>query len=124
MAQKLTHLLREVDAFFMAESKVHENFERLARRLSEFDIDFVLADGLAVGMRGHLRVTVDVDILTTEEGLSRFKDRWLGRGYVEKFSGSKGVKDAETGVSIEYAQGKIDLGTLKRLLKAYKEASS
>ena len=69
-------------------------------------------------------MTVDVDILTTEEGLSRFKDRWLGRGYVEKFSGSKGVKDAETGVSIEYAQGKIDLGTLKRLLKAYKEASS
>ena len=31
----------------MAESKVHETFEWLARRLSELDIDFVLADGLA-----------------------------------------------------------------------------
>ena len=102
MAQNLTHLLREVDAFFMAESKVHETFERLARRLSELDIDFVLVGGLAVGMRGHLRVTVDVDILTTKVGLSRFKDRWLGRGYVEKFSGSKGVKDTETGVDIDF----------------------
>jgi hypothetical protein len=102
MAQNLTDLLREVDAFFMGESKVHETFERLARRLSELDIDFALAGGLAVGVRGHLRVTVDVDILTTKEGLSRFKDRWLGRGYVEKLSGSKGVKDVETGVSIDF----------------------
>ena len=74
----MTHLLREVVQFFIAESKVHETFERLARRLAELDIDFVLAGGLAVGMRGHLRVTVDVEILTTKEGLSRFKDRWLG----------------------------------------------
>ncbi len=102
MVQNLMDLLREVDAFFMAESKVHKTFEQLARRLSELDIDFALAGGLAVGVRGHLRVTVDVDILMTKEGLSRFKDRWLGRGYVEKFSGSKGVKDVETGVSIDF----------------------
>ena len=102
MPQNLTDLLREVDAFFMAESKVHKTFERLAHRLSELDIDFALAGGLAVGVRGHLRVTVDVNILTTKEGLSRFKERWLGRGYVEKFSGSKGVKDAETGVAIDF----------------------
>lgn len=102
MAQNLADLFREVDAFFMAQSKVHETFERLARRLTELDIDFALAGGLAVGVRGHLRVTVDVDILTTKEGLHRFKDRWLGRGYVEKYSGSKGVRDAETGVSIDF----------------------
>ncbi len=102
MAQNLMDLLREVDLFFMAESKVHKTFEQLARRLRELDIDFALAGGLAVGVRGHLRVTVDVDILTTKEGLSRFKDHWLGRGYVEKFSGSKGVKDVETGVSIDF----------------------
>jgi hypothetical protein len=102
MAQNLPELLREVDAFFMAESKVHETFERLARRLSDLDVDFALAGGLAVGVRGHLRVTVDVDILTTKEGLTRFKDRWLGRGYVEKFAGSKGLRDAETGVSIDF----------------------
>jgi hypothetical protein len=102
MEQNLVDLLREVDAFIMAESRVHKTFEQLARRLSELDIDFALAGGLAVGVRGHLRVTVDVDILTTKEGLSRFKDRWLGRGYVEKFPGSKGVRDVETGVSIDF----------------------
>ncbi len=65
-------------------------------------MDFALAGGLAVGLRGHLRLTVDVDILITAEGLARFKDRWLGLGYVEKFRGSKGVKDTETKVSIDF----------------------
>jgi hypothetical protein len=70
--------------------------------MSEAGVDFALAGGLAVGARGHLRVTQDIDILLTEEGLRRFKDRWLGRGYVEKFQGSRGVKDTETGVPIDF----------------------
>ncbi len=102
MDRALTRLLREVDGFFMGESKVHKTLERLARRLEEAGVEFALAGGLAVGLRGHLRVTIDIDILITEDGLRRFKERWLGRGYVEKFAGSKGVKDAETGVPIDF----------------------
>ena len=102
MAHELSTLLREVDAFFMAESKVHKTFEQLATRLDDLGIPYALAGGLAVGVRGHLRVTVDVDILTTKDGLARFKEHWLGRGYVEKFPGSKGVRDTETGVSVDF----------------------
>jgi hypothetical protein len=46
-------------------------------------------------------VTVDVDVLLTPEGLARFRERHLGRGYVEKFPGSRGVRDAEYDVDID-----------------------
>ena len=102
MAEELTHLLQEVDDFLMGESKIHRTLTRIARYLDELEVDFALAGGLAVGIRGHLRVTVDVDLLITAEGLERFKKRWLGRGYVEKFQGSRGVKDADTGVGVDF----------------------
>ena len=54
------------------------------------------------GKHGYLRVTVDVDLLVTAEGLTRFKQHWLGRGFVEKFPGSTGVREAETGVAIDF----------------------
>jgi hypothetical protein len=92
----------EVDAFLMGEAKVQETLRRLARRLEELEVEFALVGGLAVAVRGHLRLTVDVDVLITADGLARFKQTWLGRGYVEKFAGSRGVKDAETGVAIDF----------------------
>lgn len=95
-------MLREVDDFLIGESKVHQTLSRIARQLDELGIDFALAGGLAVGLKGHLRVTVDVDILITAEGLKRFKEHWLGRGYVEKFRGSKGVRDTESGVPVDF----------------------
>ena len=95
-------MLREVDDFFMGVSWVHLTLRAIARRLDELGVEFALAGGLAVGERGHLRVTVDVDLLVTAEGLARFKEEWLGRAYVEKFAGSRGVRDAETGVAIGF----------------------
>jgi hypothetical protein len=95
-------MLREVDAFLMGESKVQATLSRIARCLDDLGIDFALAGGLAVGARGHLRLTVDVDILITADGLARFKARWLGRGYVERSPGSRSVRDTETGVSIDF----------------------
>jgi hypothetical protein len=51
---------------------------------------------------GYRRVTVDIDVLITAEGLARFKELWLGRGYVERFTGSRGVRDTEYGVPIDF----------------------
>jgi hypothetical protein len=99
---RLGSTLTEVDAFLMGEAKVQETLRRLARRLEELEVEFALVGGLAVAVRGHLRLTVDVDLLVTADGLARFKQAWLGRGYVEKFAGSRGVKDAETGVAIDF----------------------
>ncbi len=102
MESGLAGVLREVDLFLMGESKVQRTLERLSRLLDELKIDFALAGGLAVGVRGHLRVTVDVDVIVTAEGLARFKSAWPSRGYVEKHPGSRGVRDTETGVPIDF----------------------
>jgi hypothetical protein len=95
-------MLREADEFLMGQSKLHKSLDRLVRRLEEAGVDFALAGGLAVGTQGHLRITVDIDILVTADGLRRFKEMWLGRGYVERFAGSKGVKDTDTEVPIDF----------------------
>jgi hypothetical protein len=47
-------------------------------------------------------VTVGVDILISKQGLKFFKDEWLGNGFVEKFPGSQGLRDTETGVPIDF----------------------
>src|SRR5262249_39909909 len=51
---------------------------------------------------GYRRVTVDVDVLLTREGLTAFKQRHLGkRGYVERSPGSKKLRDTELNVNID-----------------------
>jgi hypothetical protein len=86
----------------MGASKVQDTVDRIAKRLKALNVDFALAGGLAVGVRGHLRLTVDVDLLITSEGLAKFKAACLGRGFVEKFPGSRSVRDTDTGVSIDF----------------------
>jgi hypothetical protein len=44
---------------------------------------------------------MDVNLLLSADGLKNFKDRHLGRGYVERFPGSKGLRDVENGVAID-----------------------
>jgi hypothetical protein len=71
VANRLTDLVREVDDFLMGESKVQATLTRTARCLDELGIDFSLADGPAVGVPGYVRVTVDVDLLVTADGLAQ-----------------------------------------------------
>ncbi len=49
---------------------------------------------MALNEYGYQRTTADVDVLLTADGLARFKARVLGRGYVEKFPGSRGARVA------------------------------
>ena len=56
---------------------------------------------MALNEFGYERITVDVDVLLTPDGLSAFKAANLGRGYVEKFPGSRGMRDTENGVDID-----------------------
>ena len=102
MHREIDSVVQELDAFLTGQSAVHRTLEHLAARLTELQIDFALAGGLAVGIRGHVRLTVDVDVLITANGLAAFKAHWLGRGYVEKFTGARGVRDTETGVQIDF----------------------
>jgi hypothetical protein len=69
--------------------------------LADKNIPYAIIGGMALNEWGYRRVTVDVDVLLAPEGLRRLKTEVLGRGYVEKFPGSRGLRDVETGVDID-----------------------
>jgi hypothetical protein len=87
--------------YLMGTADVQLAARRIAEALSEMGIPYAICGGLAVTAYGHLRVTVDVDLLLTPEGLRRFKERWLGAGWVERFPGSKGMRDTVCDVKID-----------------------
>ncbi len=97
----LSDVLRRAGEFFMGGSPIHAAAERIAAALTDMDIPFAIAGALAANAHGHVRTTEDVDLLLTREGLARFKKEWLGRGWVEQFPGSKGVRDAVHNVNID-----------------------
>lgn len=85
----------------MGKSRVHDALEALATRLDALDIPYAIVGAMALNAYGYLRATVDVDVLLTREGLERFRGAALGRDYVEKFPGSRGLRDAAHGVDID-----------------------
>ncbi len=102
IAANLDAALRTATRFFMGQADVQQAAQRIAAALADEGIPYAIAGGLAVAAHGHLRVTVDVDVLVTGDGLRAFKERWLGRGWVEKFAGSKGVRDAALDVKVDF----------------------
>lgn len=88
--------------FFMGEADVHEAMERLARKLDELSIPYAVIGAMALNEWGYRRVTVDVDVLLTAEGLRRLKERVLGRGYVERVPGGRGLRDTAAGVDVDF----------------------
>jgi len=85
----------------MGEADVQRALEKLTRCLEEQRIPYAIVGALALGEHGYRRATVDIDVLVTREGLARFKERFLGHGYVERFAGSRGMSDTEHGVPID-----------------------
>ena len=87
--------------FFMGEADVQRALERLARVLDDKGIPYAIVGGLALNEWGYRRVTVDVDVLLTPDGLRALKAEVLGLGYVEKSPGSRRLRDTESGVDID-----------------------
>lgn len=85
----------------MGQADVQKALEKLVHALDEAGIPYAIVGAMALNEFGYQRTTADVDVLLTPEGLSAFKARALGRGYVEKFAGSRGIRDVEHGVDID-----------------------
>ena len=92
----------EGDRHFQRESRSSETLRRIARRLDDLGIAYAVAGGMALFAHGFRRLTEDVDILVTREGLKTIHERLEGLGYVPPFTGSKNLRDTESGVRIEF----------------------
>ena len=87
--------------FFLGNAEVQYALQKLTGVLDAAGIPYAIAGAMALNHHGYRRVTVDVNVLLTRDGLDRLKQAVLGRGYVEKFPGSKGLRDTEHCVTID-----------------------
>jgi hypothetical protein len=94
--------LSEGSRFFEEKSAVQDSLRRIAKRLDDLGIPYAVAGGMALYRHGFRRFTEDVDLLVTRDGLKTIHERLEGLGYVPPFSGSKQLRDVETGVRIEF----------------------
>ena len=101
MQHTLLDIAKRTDAFFMEVSPIHETMRRLNATFAEMNIPFAIAGAMAANAHGHKRTTADVDVLLRREDLERFKQQWLGRGWMETFEGSRGFRDATNNVKID-----------------------
>lgn len=86
----------------MGEASVQQAMLELTKALRDDGIPHAIVGAMALNEYGYQRVTVDVDVLLSRDGLARFKQKHLGRGYVEKFPGSRGIRDTRHGVNIDF----------------------
>lgn len=92
----------EASEFLQGKGTVHQTLRRIAARLRELGIPYAVVGGLSLFAHGFRRFTEDVDVLVTAEGLRRIHDELAGRGYRPPFAGSKNLRDAESGVKVEF----------------------
>lgn len=95
-------VLREASEFFMERGSLVEALRGLTQRLDEASIPYALIGAIALSFYGLARMTLDVDVLLSPEGLEKFKALYLGRGYVPAFPGAnKTFRAADSGVRID-----------------------
>src|SRR5574340_1379603 len=99
---QLDWALEEASMFFDQKGAVHRTLRTIAKRLEELGIPYAVAGGMALFSHGLRRFTEDVDILVTREGLERAHRELKGLGYVSVHEGSRNLRDADSGVRIEF----------------------
>lgn len=102
MARDSTWALCEGSKFFEGGGAVQFTLRKIAARLRDLGIPFAAVGGIALFHHGLRRFTIDVDLLVTREGLKELHSSLVPQGYVPRFTGSKNLRDVETGVSIKF----------------------
>lgn len=87
---------------FEGKSAVYGTLEKITKRLKELNVPYAVAGGMALFFHGLRRFTEDVDIIIRREDLPLLHHKLEGLGYIPVFSGSKNLRDAESGVRIEF----------------------
>jgi hypothetical protein len=97
-----TPAVQGASQFFMHNDPVFVTLRELARRLGELGIPYAIAGGMALVAHGYRRTTEDVDVLVSPAGLAQVQEKLTGLGYRPLFAGSKNLRDAATGVRVEF----------------------
>lgn len=94
--------MSEGSRHFEEDSSVQKTLRKITRRLQELEIPYSVAGGMALFAHGLRRFTEDVDLIVNAEGLKALHRELAGAGFRPPFPGSRNLRDAETGVRIEF----------------------
>lgn len=85
----------------MGDSEVQKALYKLTGILESEGIPYAIIGALALNEYGHRRATVDVDLILREDDLGRFKEKYLGKGYVERVVGTGKLTDTDYNVKVD-----------------------
>jgi hypothetical protein len=94
--------LIEGSRHFEENSAVFKSLRNITSRLNTLGISYAVVGGMALFRHGLRRFTEDVDLLVTKGDLKLIHEKLEGLGYVTPFPNSKNLRDAESGVRIEF----------------------
>lgn len=111
LRQSFTFAVQESGAYYSGGGALHETLHRLVERLDASGIPYAVIGAFALGAHGYVRMTADLDLVMTAEGLRRFTEEWVGRDYRPAFAGAvrmfrvfRVFRDVETNVRIDIVE--------------------
>jgi len=88
--------------FFMGEGILNETLRRVTKDLENHQIDYSVIGAVALNQHGYRRFTEDIDLLMTKEGLEKFRDELIGKGYRPAFKGATKIfRTTQENVTVE-----------------------
>jgi hypothetical protein len=98
----VSELYGEALRYFMGQGSLNDALARLAADLKEHGIDYVVIGALALFAHGYPRLTEDIDLVFTTEGLNKFHEQLIGLGYAPAFPGArKRLRSTRDGIRID-----------------------
>src|SRR5215470_1964568 len=75
--------------FFEGKGMLNETLRQLAEDLKKNGIEYNVIDATALNQHGYQRFTTDIDLLLSKDGLEKFHELMVGRGYRPAFEGAR-----------------------------------
>lgn len=94
--------LREAEELYGSSGRLRQTYAHLAKRLSDLGIRWALMGGYALILHGVRRFTEDIDVLVTADDLKSLREHLVGSGYAAIRGAQRALRDAETGVRIDF----------------------
>lgn len=89
-------------AFFRGHGMLNNTLRRVVADLERTGIAYAVIGAVALNQHGYRRFTEDIDLLLTKDGLHKFQDELVGKGYLPAFPGAtKMFKTSQENVRVE-----------------------
>jgi hypothetical protein len=86
----------------MGQGTLNRSLAHLAADLNEHEIEYLVIGAAALLAHGYPRLTEDIDLVLTPDGLNKFHEQLIGLGYAPAFPGArKRLLSTRDGVRID-----------------------